>query len=579
MRHGVMAETVTRMRYREQAPGWHFQGLQIPPESAVWSRRLGRLLGASGLALFLYLIVAEGVPQSTYGDNWERPVQFALLGVATLGLLIALKWEWLGGPLMIVAGVGLGALASIEYRPVTSFFAAVVFLTPGVLFLLAWQRSQSLVAVAAVILATALVLAVGGYASDRIYAYYFGPTHPQSDLPERPVDLVEWAWSGGINTTGATVKARLADDHERVRLAVSLEEDVFVTGTVGDHDIATFAVTGLTADTRYFYAVEADGQLERARPGSFRTFPEGPASFSFAFGSCARTGSNGVVFETIAAHDPLFYLATGDIHYENIQSDQTGPFLDAYQELLTRPAQSALYLSTGLAYVWDDHDFGGDNSDSTSISREPVQAVYDAVVPHYPLKAEDGSIYQSFSVGRVRFLMTDNRSARTPASLPDGPAKSMLGEEQKAWLKRELLAARDEYQLIVWVSSGPWIDSAEDGKDTWGGYATEREELADFITDNGIDNILMLSGDAHMLAIDDGTNSEGGFPVFHAAALDRHGRVKGGPYSEGTYPDSGQFGLVTIEDGGDEMTVQLSGRNYKDEVVVEYAFSVPEGEP
>ncbi len=39
-------------------------------------------------------------------------------------------------------------------------------------------------------------------------------------------------------------------------------------------------------------------------------------------------------------------------------------------------------------------------------------------------------------------------------------------------------------------------------------------------------------------------------PVFHAAALNRGGSVKGGPYSEGTYPniseDIGQYSLVTV---------------------------------
>ena len=49
----------------------------------------------------------------------------------------------------------------------------------------------------------------------------------------------------------------------------------------------------------------------------------------------------------------------------------------------------------------------------------------------------------------------------------------------------------------------------------------------------------MISGDAHMVAIDDGSHSgyahggRDGFPVFHAAALESSGSVKGGPYSHG----------------------------------------------
>jgi hypothetical protein len=153
---------------------------------------------------------------------------------------------------------------------------------------------------------------------------------------------------------------------------------------------------------------------------------------------------------------------------------------------------------------------------------------------------------------------------------------------RKEWLKGELLAARDTHALTVWVNSVPWIAPAGDGRDDWGGYAAERRELADFITANGVRHLAMLSGDAHMLAIDDGSNnafdSAGtgpGFPVFHAAALDRRGKVKGGPYSEGTYPDGGQFGLMRVDDAGGRITVHWSdwsGQNWDGEVIVEHSF-------
>jgi len=49
----------------------------------------------------------------------------------------------------------------------------------------------------------------------------------------------------------------------------------------------------------------------------------------------------------------------------------------------------------------------------------------------------------------------------------------------------------------------------------------------------------MISADAHMVAIDDGSHSgyaaggRGGFPVFQAAALESPESEKGGPYSIG----------------------------------------------
>ena len=72
----------------------------------------------------------------------------------------------------------------------------------------------------------------------------------------------------------------------------------------------------------------------------------------------------------------------------------------------------------------------------------------------------------------------------------------------------------------------------------------------------------MLSADAHMVAIDDGTNNNyaggrGGFPVFQAAALESPESEKGGPYSIGDLNgESGpgvagrrQFGVCEVKYG------------------------------
>jgi alkaline phosphatase D len=234
--------------------------------------------------------------------------------------------------------------------------------------------------------------------------------------------------------------------------------------------------------------------------------------------------------------------------------------------------------------MWDDHDYGPNNSDATAPGRKAARLTYQQYVPHYPLAAGEGNVplYHAFTVGRTRFIMTDLRSERTPDFSPDDGSKSMMGEGQKMWFKRELLAAKDRYKLIVWVSTVPWIAAAEAGEDHWGGFSRERQEIADFIEANGIEPMLMLSGDAHMLAIDDGSNNrfasngEGpGFPVFQAAALDRFRSTKGGPYSHGVSPGGGQFGLVTVADrGGETITVTLSGRDSEDKVVMAHTFTV-----
>lgn len=568
--------------------------VHIPEPAAMRMRVVARLLGLVSSLVFIVLALEDATPRSSYLNEWEVPAQLSFLAVAVTGYLLALRFEGAGGGLMVLGAIGLGILASVEYQPLLSLFACLAFLVPGALFLLAWQRTRSGWSIMALVAVMAILAAAGWYGSEQVYSYYFGPTHPESSLEALPVDIVEWVWAGGATASSVTVTAKLADDSGDVRLALSekpgMPDAVYSSAFAANDDanqrIVSFAIDGLLPDTRYFYAVEADGEMDLTRQGTFRTFPAGAASFTFAFSSCARTGSNGSVFDAIREHDPLFFLATGDLHYSNIEVNDPDRFRDALDDVLTSPAQSALYRTTPVAYTWDDHDFGGNGADGTSASAPAAQTVYRQVVPHYPLPAGDGAspIYQAFTVGRVRFIVTDVRSERSPASDPDGPAKTMLGAEQKEWFKSELLAAKGRYPLIVWVNADPWIDEAGPGKDTWGGYATERTELANFIAGNEITGLVMLSGDAHMLAIDDGTNSDysdeggAGFPVMHAAPLDRRGSVKGGPYSEGTYPESGQFGLMTVtDDGGGTIEVTWTGRNYQDEEVVGYSFRVPVG--
>jgi len=106
------------------------------------------------------------------------------------------------------------------------------------------------------------------------------------------------------------------------------------------------------------------------------------------------------------------------------------------------------------------------------------------------------------------------------------------------------------------VNPDPWIAPAQLGDDTWAGHATERTEIANFIRDNRIGNVAILSGDMHGLAFDDGTNSDyatgGGAPltVLHAAALSSEPSTKGGPYSGGALPGNGQYGILEVYDNG-----------------------------
>lgn len=398
----------------------------------------------------------------------------------------------------------------------------------------------------------------------------------------RMIEAVRWAWTGGVTSNSANVVARV-EGAKAVTLVVrshrNAEGDrgMRVTPASGAEDTYRFVLSDLEPDHRYTLHLEADAEV--VWTGAVRTHREDqPLSFAFVAGSCAQTGSAHDVFETMKRHDPRVFVHLGDLHYEDIDEDSPARFAAAYDLVLTSPTQASLAAEVPVAYVWDDHDFGRNNSDRNSPSKRAALAAYRAHVPSHPL-VDDQAIYHAFTIGRVRFLMTDCRSQRTPRGTPHR-YRTLLGKKQKAWLKQELLDSKGRYPLVVWVSPVGWIGKTLDD-DSWPGYPSERTELALFLAEHGIENVLMLAGDAHMLAIDDGTNNtyaqdgRRGFPVFHVAALDQVGSEKGGPYSHGVQIGRGQYGLIEIEDRVAEMSVRLTGRDAEDAVLIEHTFVLP----
>jgi hypothetical protein len=290
------------------------------------------------------------------------------------------------------------------------------------------------------------------------------------------------------------------------------------------------------------------------------------------------------VFDAVGNQKPAVFLHMGDFHYLDIIPADRNRRLEGYAAVHASSTQRKLYRQVPIAYMWDDHDFLG--SDSDGVAETPAQAAaikdarlaYQTAIPHYPLAlgAGDVPIAQAFSLGRVRFVLTDARSARLPG-------KTILGDAQKKWLKDEVRASKEKHRLFVWISSVPWTGKADPKADTWAGFPDERTEIADFFKAEGLaGRVCILSGDAHMLAIDDGSHGDfatgGGMPipVFQAAALDRKGSDKGGPFSHGTKPGRGQFGRMRIKDDGTKLHVEWAGMNADGEVVkgMEHAFTV-----
>jgi alkaline phosphatase D len=347
--------------------------------------------------------------------------------------------------------------------------------------------------------------------------------------------------------------------------------------------VAKMTKTGLAANTQFYYGVEIDGVLNTTITGKFKTPPTAAgtaASFKFAFSSCANTGSNHVVFDRIRAQNPLFFAHLGDFHYLDIATDNIGRFRGGFETQFSQARQHQLYREIPTIYMFDDHDYGPNDSAASSASRPAALAAYREWVPHPPL-VENGvadAVYHSFEIGRCLFIVTDLRSMATHESVTDSPAKTKMGTIQKAWFKALLADPANANKVFVWLSTSPWVPNVQAGEDHWGGYSTERIELADYIKATCPGRLFILSGDTHAVGLDDGSHGDwatgGGGPIreFTASPLDTSTGTWTATYTSGYILNVGQFGIVEVTDTGGS-TVDINWVAMKSDGAVLYTMA------
>jgi len=259
-------------------------------------------------------------------------------------------------------------------------------------------------------------------------------------------------------------------------------------------------------------------------------------------------------------------LFEGDLHYRDFGAGTSAAdIVDQYNSSLAAPNMRALMSTIPSTYAWDNHDWGGDNSNAAAPAGPLLAATYRRVVPHYPLAtAGTTAIHQAFVIGRVRFIILDTRSQRSDRTLPESSAKTLLGSEQKAWFQNQLT----QLEPLKIVASGIyWRRDAVNG-DRWGSYQTEWAEIRDWVAANStsIGKVLVVSGDRHALYADDGSGDAGTggtyWPNVSGAPFDQGTSAAFEPWSHGYYYTPGNmraFGWLDIEDAGASINVTYSG--------------------
>ena len=257
--------------------------------------------------------------------------------------------------------------------------------------------------------------------------------------------------------------------------------------------IATATLDNLQPDARYTYQVVIDGKADPQRAGAFKTAPVAgrPAKFRIGLTSCMKIGQRQSSWKLFENDKPDFHLTLGDTQY----ADTTDPNQQLKHHLLYRqqPEFASVIRNVPTFAMWDDHDYGPNDSDGKAKGKEGSLAAWKQFWGNSALGAADtpGAFFK-FSWGDVDLFVVDGRYHRSPDRDKDDDRKRMLGDKQFGWLLSGLKSSQAKFKVIA---SGSTLDHSQG--DGWKIYTFSRHRLFDAIKSNRIGGVVYMSGDIH----------------------------------------------------------------------------------
>ncbi|MEO2005164.1 MAG: alkaline phosphatase D family protein, partial [Candidatus Poribacteria bacterium] len=286
-----------------------------------------------------------------------------------------------------------------------------------------------------------------------------------------------------------------------------------------------FTASGLQSDTDYLYRLRwadeaadphTDAEIDPwqapshdGRSGEFTTAPPTgrPGTFTIAVSSCMHSTKEPeqLSWRLMRSQQPSLHLLIGDVVYADTTDRDTLWEHHLRQRAVTDFA--AVLRETPTYAMWDDHDYGPNDSDGTAEGKEDSLRAFGELWALPPLGVDDtpGAFY-SFQWGDVEFFMLDDRYHRSPDKAPNDDAKRMLGDEQFAWLVDGLKRSTATFKILA---SGSTLRAS--GGDGWRIYDFARERLYSAIMDNEIQGVMYLSGDVHASLLE--IHETAGYPL------------------------------------------------------------------
>lgn len=279
------------------------------------------------------------------------------------------------------------------------------------------------------------------------------------------------------------------------------EGRTFTATASADHDLCvTWTISDLKPGTEYKAQVIAGkGNKPVGKPCVIRTPApaDKPARVTLAFGSCASSTKFFDIWEKIGEVGADGMVLLGDTPYINKTDLKSNR--DYHREFLSIPTLVELARTRPLWATWDDHDFGGNDTDGKQMlpHRDTIRQAFIEYRGLNSYGTGTQGIYTSFRFGPLEVFLLDPRYfSQTEPSPVNSKQPTCLGKEQWQWLLDGLRKSTAPFKIVA--SGMIWDDKKNKEKDDWETYAHEREALYDFIAEKNISGVVLLSGDIHV---------------------------------------------------------------------------------
>ncbi len=270
-----------------------------------------------------------------------------------------------------------------------------------------------------------------------------------------------------------------------------------------------FRLKDLAANGSYLLRVEsrggAEGPAGQSLEGRFRTAPAGDTeakvvftvSTGQAYGDRDAPGGYKIYARMLALR-PDFFVHTGDILYYDRLAKNEALARYHWQRMYSLPTNVAFHCQVAAYFIKDDHDTWQNDCWPTMGNTKMGEFTFEQGLRIFPEQVPMGEkTYRTRRWGKdLQIWMVEGRDFRSANTDPDGPAKTIWGAEQKAWLKRTVAASDARFRILISPTPivGPDRTNKKDNHANKG-FTHEGDEVRAFLA--GQKNMVVICGDRH----------------------------------------------------------------------------------